>query len=186
MVIDKARFILSAEELTSECDKTVNWVTQCLAPGDHDSWTPSLMVIEQPMNGERSITMMALHVPFTEDADKHRALRDAGRSVGQDMIKQRSIAIGCIFSAECWRSRQALEGPRVEPRYAADRSEGLLVVAQSMDGRARGRFADVTRVRGNIHCGKFEEPQIVQFGLLKHFWKGLAEVIYSRYVMPKN
>ena len=165
----------------------MDWVTTCLADGDHEDWTPTLCVrVANPPNDEGKIVValeiMCLSVPFTGSDEKVAAMTNAGMRLARD----RKLPTAAALITEAWMSRNP--PPGMEPKDDAFRSEVILVAAMTAERACCMATAPVSRINGKMMPIEFGELRTkdVRFRLLEHFYLGYARALMGRIVGATN
>lgn len=173
-----ASMLPTAEEFHDFARSQVAWITNCLADGDHDEWTPQMMVqVFDPKDGSKSLEILSLHVPFNSDDEKRLAMT----SLATNLYFRQKIPLMACLSSEGWQSMNTPKGMR--PADDPFRKEVVILFGMTVHHLSCVTSAPISRPAGKIVASEFGDlrTENVRTQLLQQFFAAFMRPIAHKF-----
>lgn len=138
---------------------------------------PHLTVLTvDPFSGEEENICCIFDINFTEAGEKRAALA----KIAREIYDRKHVPLVAVLSSEAWL---APEAGNLMPSQSPRRDEVIIVSALTIQRKCKFTFSRVSRLRGNIVCGAFEEhSEGAEAPILERFYLDYFQPIQGKVV----
>lgn len=195
-MMDLARSMLSDDEFNEMLHLEVDRISAFVSKEQPDNWLPKMVIAlhRGPTDNVRKLGLVC----FADIPQDHREKCEMMRNLGEEIAKTKQKIVAILFSTEAWMKQMsdkemaiamARSGHIPQPSECADKTEGLIVVGRTIDGRngmsmgkivrkdasEKGKIVAIRDVR-TIEVGGEEK---IDSTLLEHFFRGYLKAMQS-------